>query len=147
MLRIDRRYLEHFDYLLLLLILLVCGMALFNLYSACYPPKASGMSPYMKQLIFMGLGLLCCIALLCFDYQKFHLLSYPFYVSVVLLLVVTLFFGSSGGGAQRWINFGFFKLQPSEPAKLMLVVCLASYYSRKEQIEGYTLKQLDLETA
>ena len=46
------------------------------------------------------------------------------------------------GGAQRWISLGFFNLQPSELAKLMLVITLASYYSRKEVTDGYTLRQL-----
>lgn len=142
MIRIDRRLFEHFDFVLLLLILLVCGMALFNLYSATYPPKAFGVSPYVKQVYYFIFGFACCLVILCIDYQVLHIVNYPFYIIVVMLLVLSYFIGDSAGGAQRWINLGVIKLQPSEPAKLMLVVSLASYYARKEVLDGYNLKQL-----
>ena len=142
MLKIDRRLFEHFDFILLLLILLVCGMALFNLYSASYPPKGFGAAPYLKQTWFMAIGFMLCLVILSFDYQNFVLLNYPIYGMVIVLLVAAFFIGSAAGGAQRWINLGFFKLQPSEPAKLMLVITLASYYARKEEVNGYSLKQL-----
>jgi rod shape determining protein RodA len=71
-----------------------------------------------------------------------HFWNYPIYVIINLLLLAAIFAGHEAGGAQRWINLGFFKLQPSEPAKLMLVITLASYFSRKEVVDGYSLKQL-----
>jgi rod shape determining protein RodA len=82
------------------------------------------------------------IIVLSFDYQVLHSLNYPFYALITLLLIIAYFAGDKAGGAQRWINLGFFKLQPSEPAKLMLVISLASYYSRKEIVDGYSIKQL-----
>ncbi len=142
MMRIDRRLIANFDFVLLLLILLVCAMALFNLYSASYPPKPYGSPPYFKQAVFFLIGFSFCLVILCFDYQDLHILNYPFYITITALLLFAYFAGSQAGGAQRWINLGFFKLQPSEPAKLMLVISLASYYSRKEVIDGYSLKQL-----
>lgn len=142
MIRIDRRLFANFDYVLLLLILLVCGMALFNLYSASYPPKGFGTPPYLKQAYYFLFGFACCLVVISFDYQVLHLCNYPFYLLVTILLLLSYFIGSEAGGAQRWIDLGFLKLQPSEPAKLMLVVSLASYYSRKEVIDGYSLKQL-----
>lgn len=99
MIRIDRRLFEHFDFVLLLLILLVCGMALFNLYSATYPPKAYGMSPYVKQVYYYLFGFACCLVILSVDYQVLHILNYPFYFIVILLLVLSYFIGDSAGGA------------------------------------------------
>jgi rod shape determining protein RodA len=142
MIRIDRRLFANFDFVLLLLILLVCTMALFNLYSASYPPKPYGIPPYLKQAYFFLIGFFFCLVIISFDYKDLHLLNYPFYVSVIILLLLAFFVGSKAGGAQRWINLGFLKLQPSEPAKLMMVISLASYYSRKEVLDGYSLKQL-----
>ncbi len=142
MFRVDRRFLTSFDWGLLLLLLLVSGMALFNLYSASYPPKPWGMPPYVRQAYFFlggGLGILCLIS---FDYKELHSWNYPIFVLMALSLVAVLFFGDSAGGSQRWINLGFFRLQPSEPAKLVLVVALASYYGRKEAPDGYTLQEL-----
>jgi rod shape determining protein RodA len=142
MFRIDRRLFLHFDWLFLLLLLLVCGMALFNLYSASYPPKTIGTTPYLRQTYFFLMGFAVVLFILSFDYHELHIWNYPFYIFVLLLLLAALYLGQTAGGAQRWIDLGFFRLQPSEPAKLMLVVALASYYSRKEVLDGYSLKQL-----
>jgi len=142
MIRFDRRLLAHFDWWLLIMFLLVCGMALFNLYSASYPPNPWGTPPYMKQLYFFLMGFGFVLVILAVDYQELHLWNYFFYIVVVGLLVTILIIGKTAGGAQRWINLGFFNLQPSELAKLMLVITLASYYSRKEVTDGYTIRQL-----
>lgn len=142
MIRIDRRLFEHFDMVMLLLIFLVCVMASFNLYSASFPPKGMGMPPYVRQGYFFLISFAAFIFIISFDYQELHFWNYPFYVLICILLLLAYFVGHSAGGAQRWINLGFFKLQPSEPAKLMLVITLASYYSRKEIVDGYTLKEL-----
>ena len=142
MIRIDRRLFENFDMILFLLIFLVCVMAFFNLYSASFPPKDAGMPPYLKQGYFFLMAFAAFVFVISFDYQELLFWNYPFYFLIVILLLLALVMGHSAGGAQRWINLGFFKLQPSEPAKLMLVITLASYYSRKEIVEGYTLKDL-----
>lgn len=142
MLRIDRRYFHNFDWIFLALLLGVSTMALMNLYSASYPPSPWGIPPYIKQCYLFLFGMLCMLFILFFDYKDLHFWNYPFYVLIILLLVLVLVAGNSAGGAQRWINLGFFKLQPSELAKLMLVVTLASYYSRKEQPEGYSTREM-----
>lgn len=142
MLRIDRRYFHNFDWGLLLLLLAISGMALMNLYSASYPPSSYGIPPYLKQCYLFLMGGMGILFILCFDYTELHFWNYPFYIFIVLLLAFVLVAGNSAGGAQRWINLGLFKLQPSELAKLMLVVTLASYYSRKDEDAGYGLKEM-----
>ncbi len=142
MIKIDRRLFEHFDIILMLFICLVCTMALFNLYSASYPPKGYGTPAYIRQGYFFLMGFGVFVFLISFDYQELHSWNYPFYVLIVALLIFVYFAGAKAGGAQRWINLGFFKLQPSEPAKLMLVITLASFYSRKEVVDGYSITQL-----
>ena len=142
MFRVDRRLFTHFDWVLLLFLLLICGMALFNLYSASYPPKAWGMPPYLKQFYLYLMGFAGILFIISFDYNELHIWNYPFYVLTIALLIALYFLGETAGGAQRWIDLGFFRLQPSEPAKLMLVITLASYYSRKEVLDGYSVKQL-----
>ena len=59
MFRVDRRLLEHFDMVLMILIFLVCTMAFFNLYSASSPPKLYGTPPYIKQAYFF---LICFVS-------------------------------------------------------------------------------------
>jgi len=68
--------------------------------------------------------------------------NYPLYVATILVLCAALLFGKSIAGTQRWVNLGFFNLQPSEPAKVMMVVTLASYYYRKDTGKGFTLREL-----
>ena len=142
MFRFDRRLLSNFDVVLFILLLLVCGMALLNLYSSTFPPKSFGHSPFVKQIVFLIAGLIGCFIFLGVDYQILHRWNYPLYIIGLLLLLVSHFAGNTAGGAQRWINLGIIKLQPSEPAKLILVIALASYYARREIINGYTLPQL-----
>jgi len=147
MLRVDRRYFHHFDWGLLLLLLLVSGMALMNLYSACYPPSLFGMSPYLKQCYLFLMGGMGMLFILCFDYKELHFWSYIFYALIIAFLLFVLVAGNSAGGAQRWINLGLFKLQPSELAKLMLVITLASYYSRRKEEDGYGIKEMSFPVA
>lgn len=142
MLRIDRRFLQYFDWVLLALFLGISAMALLNLYSASYPPSPWGIPPFLKQGYLFLLGMLAILFILFFDYKELHFWNYPFYILIVSLLILVLFVGDSAGGAQRWIGVGFFHLQPSEPAKLMLVVSLASYYSRKERSGGYGVREM-----
>jgi rod shape determining protein RodA len=141
MIRVDRRLFEYFDTILLLLIVLVCAMAFFNLYSASFPLNG-GTPPYIRQGYFLLMGLAVFIFTISFDYQELHYWNYFIYVAIIILLLLAYFIGDKAGGAQRWIDLGFFKLQPSEPAKLMLVISLASYYSRKEISDGYSIKDL-----
>ncbi|WP_240191756.1 rod shape-determining protein RodA [Desulfoprunum benzoelyticum] len=141
-LRIDRRLLANFDFVLLILLLVVCAAALSNLYSASYPPKSLATTPYIKQAIFLLFGFAMFLVIVCIDYQELLFWNYPMYVLVLLLLAFAFFVGYEANGSQRWINLGFFKLQPSEPAKMIMVITLASYYARKEVIDGYSLKQL-----
>ena len=54
--------------------------------------------------------------------------SIPIYIVALLLLLLVEFLGSTGMGAQRWINLGFINLQPSEVAKIALVMLMAAYY-------------------
>lgn len=142
MIRIDRRLLANFDFVLLILLLLVCAMALCNLYSASYPPKSVAAAPYLKQGFFFLVGFVVFLLIVSIDYQELLFWNYPFYILIIALLLLAFFIGHEANGSQRWINLGFFKLQPSEPAKLMMVIALASYYSRKEVMDGYSLKQL-----
>lgn len=142
MFKVDRRYFLHFDMILLLLVLLVGAMALCNLHSASLPYHGYGMAPWLKQL-WISVGALFMIGIiLCVDYRHFHLLGGLGYVAVVLLLLVADIIGSSAGGSQRWIDLGFFNLQPSELAKVSMVVILASYYARHEKVDGYSIKDL-----
>jgi len=96
----------------------------------------------MRQATWLGLGLIAMFAALSFDYHHIDRLVYPFYGAMLILLALVFVIGHSGGGSQRWINLGFFRLQPSEPAKLAIVLLMAKYFQTDEPPKGYYLRDL-----
>ncbi|MBW2467049.1 MAG: rod shape-determining protein RodA [Deltaproteobacteria bacterium] len=142
MIRIDRQLIKNFDWVMLMAVLLIAVMALVNLYSATYASSATGASVFLRQLFFFLAGLSFIVIIHLFDYRLLLKWNYPLYGIIVCLLIAALLLGSHIAGTQRWINLGFFRLQPSEPAKLMLVISLASYYYRKDTGRGFTIREL-----
>mgnify|MGYP005840121889 CR=1 FL=1 len=141
MFRFDRRLLQNFDWVLLGLVCLVAGMCLANLYSAT-PDSFRGTPVYIKQLYHFIIGFAVIFVIISFDYRVLVNINYPAYTAIVCLLLFSLVFGRDLAGTRRWVDLGFVRLQPSEPAKLMLVITLASYYFRKDTGKGFTLKEL-----
>src|SRR5210317_2096001 len=142
MLRIDRQLIKDFDWIMLAAVLLIAAMGLVNLYSATYASGSVGNLIFLRQLFFFLAGISFIIIIHLFDYRLLLKWNYILYAIVVSLLIMALLLGSHIAGTQRWINLGFFRLQPSEPAKLMLVISLASYYYRKDTGRGFTIGQL-----
>jgi len=143
MLRFDRRLLYEFDWVLVLFLLLVSGMALANLFSSTWSGGPDPSSIFFKQLYIFLFGYALILILISFDYKELEILGYFLYVLVVLLLVYTGFFVHTIAGTQRWINLGLFHLQPSEPAKLAMVIVLAGYYSSHDAAaDGYGLRDI-----
>jgi rod shape determining protein RodA len=141
--QIDRRLISHFDWTLFLLVLTVVGIGITTIYSANYNLATghAGVLP-MRQLTWLGLGLVAMFVAISFDYHYIDRLAYPFYGLMLLLLILVVIVGHSGGGSQRWINLGFFRLQPSEPAKLAIVLIMAKYFQADEPANGYYLRNL-----
>jgi len=144
MFRIDRQLIKNFDWVMLVAVLLIAAMGLVNLYSATYAGESASTLLFLRQLFFFLAGFSFIIIIHLFDYRLLLKWNYPLYALIVGLLLTALFMGGSIAGTQRWINVGFFRLQPSEPAKLMLVISLASYYYRKDTGRGFNMKELSV---
>lgn len=142
MFRFDRRLFANFDWVFVSATLIVILIGLANLYSATYLTTQHGTTVFIKQLYYLLMGFGLILFIISQDYRKLLFWNYLLYIILILLLVSALWFGKTVGGSQRWIDLGVFNLQPSEPAKLMLVIALASYYSRKDTGQGFSLKQL-----
>jgi rod shape determining protein RodA len=80
------------------------------------------------QMQRFSIGLVAMFAIAMTPIWIWRNLSVPIYLIALLLLLLVEFFGSTGMGAQRWINLGFINLQPSEVAKIALVMLMAAYY-------------------
>jgi len=81
---------------------------------------------FVRQLIFIGLGVTVAAALARFDYRRLQHLAMPVWGTGIALLVVVLLLGVVRGGARRWIPLGLFNLQPSELAKIACVLMIAA---------------------
>ena len=117
-------------------ILLYLGIVLFgwlNIYAACYDEYHAQVFDFSrqhgKQLLWMGVAFLMAVCVLLIHPRVFSNGSYIIYGIVLVLLVATLFIGTVTNGGQSWINFGAFKLQPSEFAKFATALALAKYIS------------------
>jgi rod shape determining protein RodA len=143
--QIDRRLISHFDWTLFFLTLAFVAAGIITIYSANYDLAAghAGGLPG-RQLTWFGLGLIAMFVAMSFDYHYIDRLAYPFYGAMLLLLVLVMVVGHSGGGSQRWINLGFFRLQPSEPAKIAIVLVMAKYFQTDEPARGYYLRDLGM---
>jgi rod shape determining protein RodA len=142
LMRFDRRLISHFDWVLFLLTLALLGIGSLTVYSATYtgPHHLSPLA--IRQLSWAAMGLLCLFAAFAVDYRKLERWVYvPYGISLLLLLLVPIL-GSFGGGARRWINLGVFSLQPSELAKVTLLLVLARFYHRHVPVGGYRLLDL-----
>ena len=141
---IDRQFFKHFDWVMLLLLFLVSVMAMTNLYSSSYAGGEIGASTlFFKQLAFFVVGLGVILVLQVFEYQFIAKTGWILYLLVLLLLVYTKLFVPSVLGAQRWIDLGFFNLQPSEPAKLVLILVVATCYANGPKVSGgYRLRDM-----
>ena len=113
-----------FSYVLLIFILATIGI--FMLYSAA---NGSWKPWAFAQLVRFGLGFGMMMFMALLDIRVFLRFSYLFYFAVLGLLVFVDVFGYVGMGAQRWINLGFMKLQPSELMKIAMVMALARYFN------------------
>jgi rod shape determining protein RodA len=141
--QIDRRLISHFDWTLFLLMLTFVFIGVVTIYSANYnisEQHAGGLPS--RQLIWLGLGLIAMCTAIAFDYHHIDRIAYPFYGAILILLILVLVIGHSGGGSQRWINLGFFRLQPSEPAKIAIVLMMAKYLQDDEPPRGYRLHDI-----
>jgi rod shape determining protein RodA len=88
----------------------------------------------IRQALYACIGLGLMIFLTNFDYRLLRSLAYPLFALNMFVLLVVLGLGRSAYGAQRWINVGLLPLQPSEPAKLLLVVVLAKFFADREAV-------------
>lgn len=138
----DRRLVVNFDWILLLTVCTLAGIGILNLYSATANWQLSSTPIYMKQLIWLGGGLLLVMLICCFDYRHLeHFSPFAYLVTIAMLLAVLLM-GKTSMGATRWINLGVFNLQPSEVIKIVMILILARIFGRTAQPEGYTLTEL-----
>ncbi len=119
------------DYNLYLLasVLILLGFSLLMVYSTMVGKDAVDYSGLIKHLIWLVVGLFGMILLTLFDYHNLQVIAKPLYVLMLALLGVVFALGITRQGAQSWIGSQALSFQPSEPAKLLLIIALAAWWS------------------
>ena len=116
----------HIDLPLLLGILSLMALGLFVVYSA----GGQNMAIVYRQATRLGIALLVMLTIAQIPPLSYQKWAVPVFVLGILMLVAVLLFGHIGKGAQRWLNLGFMKFQPSEIMKLIVPIMIAWFISQ-----------------
>jgi rod shape determining protein RodA len=126
----DQRRGPRFDWLLLLSTVILVGVGLMSLYSEGM--ARDGGSTFKKQVLFTLIGLVP-FSIFAFTHPKFWARFAPIlYGANVLALLAVLKLGSAKKGAERWIEIGPLQFQPSEMAKLLTIITLATFFANRQ---------------
>ncbi len=142
---IDRRFINNFNWSLLLLVLVLMVVGVINLYSASRAALSEATIPiYQKQIYLAVIGLLFMIVVIFFDYHFLLPLAYPLFWINIGLLILVLWVGKTVAGSQRWLSLAGLAFQPSEAAKIALILALAKYFTFNEPQRRYGFRDLFL---
>jgi len=135
---IKREIWRHFDYWLFgaVIILSIFGVAMIQSAVAGNEELEGYVT---RQLVFLGIGLVVMIATAVIDYHYWASVTKVMYAITLLLLIVVFISSQATFGAARWIETGLVNIQPSELAKVVLILVLADYFSRSKH-EPHDLK-------
>ena len=136
----DKSLFSYINWGLLACMLLLYLVGVGNLYSASGTRIESGLafnSFYQRQIIWGLCGLACMLLAMMFDYRQLRNLAWPFFFLTIFLLLLVPIAGKTVYGAKRWISLGFMSLQPSELAKLSVLVLAARLLARDSRPLGW----------
>ena len=124
------------DYFLLLLALVLSLIGALGAYSAETPGGPE--NTFVRQLVWIGLGLCVCLAVAAVDYHLLTDYAFLLYIGAILMLLAVLLFGVEIHGSKSWLAVGPVRFQPSEFGKLVLILTLARYLAA---IEGPSVRR------
>ena len=117
---------------ILILALIISCLGILSIYSSTYQKEGSSWQDiYKRQMLWVVIGLVCFFFTSGFNYRKFWDANYFIYGVALFFLFLVFGLGVIRLGAQRWLRFSWFNFQPSEFAKLAVIIFLARYFSRK----------------
>lgn len=133
---------KSYDYILLLTIVAISIFGAIILGSSSVTGETSfatlfSSQTFIKQLLWVVIGLVGMAIFSLIDYSEWQRFKIPLYLFSLALLILVMVKGSSAWGAQRWLAIGKLKLQPSEPAKIAIILTLSATMAK----EGRTLEK------
>lgn len=119
----------------------IIAIGLYNLYSSTN--AESHPERFYAQIIFIVLGSILAILIgLFIDFKSIEHISIVGYIAVAVLLICVDIFGHHSKGAERWLNIGPMRMQPSEFAKLATILIVARSFQMTRTYSEYTLSSL-----
>jgi rod shape determining protein RodA len=104
------------------------GLLAFSIVTLGGPIASSGGSGYVpRQIVYAVMGIVLMLLLARIDYTRFREFRLAFYVTMMGLILLVLAAGGLTRGSRRWLEVPFFRFQPSELGKLLLVLALAAF--------------------
>ncbi|HEU4323104.1 MAG TPA: FtsW/RodA/SpoVE family cell cycle protein [Roseiflexaceae bacterium] len=122
-------------------VLVLTGFGMVLVYSATLR-HSDTQGYFARHLANLLVGGVAMVGLTLLDYHVLQAWAGLLYLGGVIALLVVLVMGHVRGGAQSWLDLGMRTLQPSEPAKLLIIIALAAYWARFEDRGGDTKVQL-----
>lgn len=128
----ERTLFKKLDINLIIVIFALNVIGLINLYSATHGPTSTDVaSLFVSQIVWLIAGWLIFLLVTVVDYSIVSRIAIVIYVLNLLAILYVTFFGKVALGAQRWIDLGFFRYQPSETMKLALIMMMAKILSTR----------------
>lgn len=124
------------DWSLIAAAVLLSAYGLAMIYSCTHGEAGPAARRYVLQLGAIGLGVALLAAMALFDYIRLQPLAWPLYGISLALLILVLFIGGQVRGAQRWIPLGPLHLQPTELAKIAVVIAMAAFLCQVQDRAG-----------
>ena len=112
-----------FDWVLLFLVSMIAALGLLNLYSATYATAHS--VKFTQQMMWVTLGTLSYFIFTMIDYRSLQRWTWVAHIGVIIGILAVRFFFEAVKGSQRWIMLGPIRIQPTELAKLAVILSLA----------------------
>ncbi len=139
----ERNLLSRLDFNFAFVILALNLIGLINLYSATHGLfSRDRMDLFWMQLAWLSVGWALYLGITLIDYKIFIRLAYVFYGLNLAALVAVSLIGKTSLGAQRWLDLGFFRYQPSETMKLTVVLILARMLAQRDKRHGMGIWEL-----
>ena len=125
--------LSNLNFRLLIYVLAVTFIGIF-----CIGSATEGEEFQFKQILGFALGIIVLIIFTLLSYKFVFKFYWLIYAATIVLLALVMVAGTTSKGAKRWIDLGFVQFQPSEIAKVFLIIFVATYlYKRRETLNTF----------
>jgi rod shape determining protein RodA len=139
----ERTILKRIDWMMISVVLVLNFIGLLNLFSATHGPNSQDIQTlFINQIVWLVVGWSIFFMVTFVDYTLVTRLAYAIYFMNVIAILYVTFFGTVALGAQRWIDLGFMRYQPSETMKMAIIMVIAKNLSQKNSHQGLGIRDL-----